>query len=71
MPIDPGAWPVVMAWMRVQTQWRMSAMGGPVGLDYASVDVALRRARIVDGDGAIFEGLQVMEHAALSAMAKG
>jgi len=57
----------MQAWMRVQTQWR-AGMGGYYGLDYAAVDVALRRARIEDDDGAIFAGLQVMEFAALRAM---
>jgi hypothetical protein len=57
--------------MRVQTQWRHS-FGGPVGLDYTAVDVALKRFRIADEEGEIFAGLQVMEFAALKAMqAKG
>lgn len=54
--------------MRIQTQWR-HGFGGPVGLDYTAVDVALRRFRIADDDGEVFAGLQVMEFAALKAMA--
>jgi hypothetical protein len=57
--------------MHVQTQWR-TGFDGPVGLDYTAVDVALRRLRIEDEDGALFAGLQVMEFTALRAMtAKG
>lgn len=40
-------------------------MGHTVGLDYTAVDVAMRRLRLDDPDGQLFEGLQVMEHAAL------
>ena len=54
--------------MRVQTQWRVSGMGGAVGLDYQAVDVVMRRLRIEDGDGELFAGLQVMEIAALKAL---
>lgn len=67
MLIEPEAWPVVMAWLRVQTQWR-AGMAGAYGLDYAAVDVVLRRARIEDADGAIFEGLQAMEFEAVRLM---
>lgn len=68
LEVLPENWPTVQAWLRVQTQWRVGGMGSPVGLDYAAVDVAMRRGRIDDPEGLIFEGLQVMEHAALGAL---
>lgn len=60
----PENWPVVQAWLRVQTQWRMS-FGGPVGLDYPAVESVLRR---LDPRGweALFDGVQVMEFAVLA-----
>ncbi|MCE2910213.1 MAG: DUF1799 domain-containing protein [Burkholderiaceae bacterium] len=64
----PENWPTLLAFLAVQTQWRIGGMGHPVGLDYQGVDVALRRLRIEDPDGELFAGLQVMEIAALDAM---
>lgn len=64
----PDCWPIVMAWLTVQTQWRVGATGRAIGLDYSAVDVALRRYRIEDEDGEIFAGLQTMEYAALKAL---
>lgn len=56
-----------MLFLRVQTQWRYS-FGGATGLDYQAVFTTMDRLRVVDTDGLIFEGLQVMEAAALRAM---
>ena len=50
----------------MQTQWRTS-FGGLVGLDYTAVLGLLDRLKI-DPDGEIFEGLQIMEFAALQAL---
>lgn len=66
-------WRVVTAWLDVQTQWRLVALGGGtqlihVGLDYAGVSawielfVPFRRRREV------MAGLQLMERAALAAL---
>lgn len=65
--VEPDNWTAVRMWLRVQTQWRAGA-AGVFGLDYTAVDVVLRRNRIDDADGQIFEALQVMEVAALRAM---
>lgn len=67
MLIDPDCWPTVRLFLHVQTQWRTD-MGHPVGLDYGAVDVVMRRLRIDDPDGELFEGLQVMESAALAVL---
>lgn len=70
-------WRVVTAWLDVQTQWRLVALGGGlaggaqlihVGLDYAGVSawielfVPFRKRREV------MAGLQLMERAALAAL---
>lgn len=57
----------VGTWLAVETQWR--AMVGPgriawLGLDYAGVDVVLRRSRVADADK-VFADLMVMESEAL------
>lgn len=64
----PECWPTVATWLAVETQWRVAPNGRLYGLDYAAVDVALRRLRIDDETGEIFAGLQVMEVAALNAL---
>lgn len=56
-----------MLFVRLQTQWRRDAMGLPCGFDYAGVRSA------VDMMGkaitpALFEDLQAMEFAAISAI---
>lgn len=55
-----------MAWLRVQTQWR-TGPSGVIGLDYTAVDVVLRRNKAGDE---VFDGLQIMERAALRELAK-
>jgi hypothetical protein len=60
-------WPTVQLWLRIQTQWRVSGMGGPVGLDYTAVEAAMRMLRLRNRTE-LFDGLQVMEVAALKAM---
>lgn len=59
--------PAVRAWLAVETQWRVVAgLGGIVwlGLDYAAVDVVLRRLPI-DGADQVFADLMIMETEAL------
>lgn len=46
------------------TQWRVGAMGGVLGLDYAGVEVVLRMMRVKKRNQ-VFGDLQVMEAAAL------
>lgn len=64
--VDPDNWDTLTAWLRVQTQWRVG-MSGPVGLDYVAVDVVLRRLGL---GGDVFDGLQIMERAALQELTK-
>lgn len=59
--------PIVRIWMRVQTQWRCGP-GGYYGLDYPAVFQVMARLKEADPDGEIFDGLQVMETAALNVM---
>lgn len=52
--------------MRVQTQWR-EGYAGPVGLDYNAVGFVFGIFK-PDEQREIFEGIQIMEVAALKAM---
>jgi hypothetical protein len=54
--------------LRLQTQWRVG-MNGPIGLDYGAADW-LFRLYLVKDPASLLEDLQVMEAAALAAMAK-
>jgi len=67
-PVLEKNWSTVLAFLSVQTQWRMS-MNGITGLDYSAVEAVfrLRRRRLRKE---VFEGLQVMEGAVLSALAE-
>jgi hypothetical protein len=62
-------WPAVVMWSRIQTQWRVS-MGGPIGLDYSALSWMLSLYPS-DNPQLLVEDLQVMEAAALEAMAEG
>lgn len=59
-------WPSLGAFLACQTQWRL-AVGFSravwLGLDYAAVDVVLRRRNLPDQ---VFEDLRVMEAEALA-----
>lgn len=58
----------IRAWLACATQWRVLAGAGAaiwLGLDYAGVDVVLRRLGLADPD-AVFADLQLMEGEALS-----
>lgn len=62
------AWPSLMLWLQVQGALRPMVIGSRLwwpGLDYPAVDVVMRRRRIDDPEGRLFEDLQVMEAAAL------
>lgn len=57
-------------WLRLQTQWRQAGMAGqPAGLDYAAVWAVLQGLR-VRKPREVFEHLQGMERAALTAWAE-
>ena len=61
-------WDAVEMFLRLQTQWRVG-MNGPIGLDYGAADW-LFRLYLVKDPASLLEDLQVMEAAALAAMAK-
>lgn len=68
-PVHPENWPTVELFMQVQTQWRVGAMGGILGLDYVAIDVFVKYLRLeVSPD--TFAGLQVMERAAVPLLNK-
>lgn len=61
-------WPenveTVTAFLRLQTQWIVGAMGGLVGLNYQAVEALFNIIETTDR-AKVFDGLQVMERAAL------
>lgn len=62
-------WPALTAFLAVETQWRVVSRGMTgvlqrLGLDYAAVDVVLRRRKVKAG---VFDDIQAMERAALKA----
>ncbi|WP_354555866.1 DUF1799 domain-containing protein [Rhizobium aquaticum] len=66
--VAPSNWDSVMAFLACDTQWRVVALPSRlswIGLDYAGVDVVLRRFEF---PSSVFSDLQVMEHAALSVL---
>lgn len=64
-------WPAVMAWLRVETQWRTAGMAGVMtGLDYAAV-ISWVQLFVKRGERKeIMQAIQTMERAALDAMAE-
>jgi hypothetical protein len=62
-------WEAVQMFLRCQTQWRTSGMGGIVGLDYGAVAWLLRLYRVKD-QRTLLEDLQVMEAAVVGEMSK-
>lgn len=68
LEVWPDNWPTVQAWLRCQTQWR-AIPGGAIGLDYVAVEMVLSRMGLLD-DEPVFDGLQVMETAALRVITK-
>lgn len=65
----PENWPAVELFLAVQTQWKVGALGGLFGLDYAGVEVVFRMRKVANR-AEMFAKLQVMEAAALAAMSK-
>ena len=62
-----------IAFAEVSTQWQVAGMGGPVGLNYASVIPtidSLHRDKTQDERDSIFAAVRVIERAALEEMAK-
>lgn len=63
----PENWDTVQLFLLVQTQWRTGPMGSVIGLDYVAVDAAIRMSGITITPET-FDGLRIMESAALEAM---
>ena len=61
-------WDIVEMFLRMQTQWRIGFCG-PTGLDYTTLEWLCRLYAVQDPVG-LFEGLQVMEAAALTTFNK-
>jgi hypothetical protein len=60
----------VAVFLSMRTQWFQS-MGGPTGLNYASLNELWRRLKVPESDrDAIFQDLLVLEDAAMSEMHK-
>lgn len=63
--VYPDNWPVVRLFADMSTQWRVG-MSGLVGLDYAALPVVMDLRGVAAADrGEVFDGLRVMESAAL------
>lgn len=80
LTVDEASGPPVEVWpdnlhtvnsfISLSTQWRVG-MNGPTGLDYGAVPVVMRMAGIPRADWPeVFDGLRVMEDAALEAIRK-
>lgn len=66
----PANWAAVELFLDVQTQWRFAGMGGVrVGLDYGAVRDAMDLLE-TPKRGETFRRLQLMEYAALEALAQ-
>lgn len=62
--------PVKDTLMLMETQWR-TGFSGPTGLDYGALPMVFKSLGISDEDQVdVFDGLRVMEAAALSEMQK-
>lgn len=55
---------IVDVFLRLETQWRIGPMGNVLGLNYPSVESLLRLMRVRQKTE-VFNGLQIMERAAL------
>ena len=64
----PENWPIVNLFSRLSTQWRVG-FSGPTGLDYGAAWLLIDRMRLPDAEAdEMFDGVQVMERAAMDAM---
>jgi hypothetical protein len=66
--VFPDNWPVVGVFRDISTQWRVGP-GGILGLDYNVLPMIFRLRGIGKSDRTdIFDGLQVMEYAAIESI---
>ena len=68
MEVWPENWPVLRLFDAMRTQWRVG-FGGAYGMDYGVLPTVMDFLGITDREYA-FEGLRVMEEAALAEMHK-
>jgi len=74
-PVDvfPDNWEIVNVYLAISTQWRVG-MGGVIGLDYGPLlgkHGVMAMCGVRRGDRAkVFEGIQIMEQAAVDYMHK-
>ena len=68
MDVWPENWPVLKLFDAMRTQWRVG-MGGAYGMDYGVLPVVMDFIGTTDREYA-FEGIRVMEEAALAEMHK-
>lgn len=61
----PENWDAVNAFLRLRTQWRFKPSGQLAGLNYAGVDVVMKRMQLTNAD-TVFEQIQTMEIAYLN-----
>lgn len=68
----PDNWRAVLLFTSLGTAWRIDgASGNYFGLDYPAVAVVMAMQGVIDADKAeLFNGLQVMERAALEVLNK-
>lgn len=63
--VFPDAWPSVMLFRDMGTQWRVGP-GGIIGLDYKALDAVMQFRGITGGEiSQRFDDIQVMESAAI------
>lgn len=68
MLIYPDNWPAVALFRDMGTQWRVST-GGLVGLDYSALPAVMRIRSVPRKEmSEIFDGIKIMEAAALEHM---
>ena len=61
----------MIAFLRCSTQWRHAGMDGTrTGLEYSGVETVLRLTVSARERRFVFDGLQLMEHAALEVFAQ-
>lgn len=65
----PENWEAVQLFLRVQTQWKIGAFGGFMGLDYSGVEAAFRMMKVPNTEE-MFDTIQAMEIAALPVLNK-
>lgn len=66
--VYPDNWMTVRVFTDLLTQWRMG-YSGPVGLDYGAIPVVFRIRKVKPDDREhVFDGIRVMERAALGAL---